>query len=145
MLHYKEQIEDLERDLLARMRSDLTILVSELVSLRNRYKQSVEDYERKSLEGLYPVEVMTHVQTIKRLEEAIEQKKREIEAQERKVEKQRQVVVTATQEKKTISKLKEHKYESYLKEVQKSEEQLIEEFVSNQDSTGGAGMTAKNA
>lgn len=60
----------------------------------------------------------------------IQQKQQELEKVRLAEEKKREEVVEAKKETSSIEKLKEHKLEEYNKQVQKQEEQLIEEFVS---------------
>ncbi|GHV15316.1 hypothetical protein FACS1894219_12170 [Clostridia bacterium] len=132
VLKYRESIENSEKITLSVYNAKLAALVAELDRLRGEHDKLVEDFEEKGKRGITTMEIhVIHAMT-ESLERTIERKIEEIDEQKRVVTRQTGIVVRATQDAKTIEKLKENKLKSYNKEERKQNELFIEEFVSYQ-------------
>lgn len=99
-------------------------------SLLERFKSINNEYNEKKMAGIVIIEAMEYSGYLYKLEVEIQQAKRHLEELKRKEEEKRSEVVEVKIETSTLEKLKEKKLEIYNKEVQKSEELYIEEFVS---------------
>lgn len=132
LLRYKEQLLDVERGVLAEMNARLAQLQRELEQLQNAFHGGSRDLNRKYAEGITPVEIIRHKTYLHDLAEGIIQRQREIELQQQAIDRQIGRVREAKIEISTIEKLKEKKLEEYSYLAAKAEEQVIEEFVSNQ-------------
>lgn len=98
--------------------------------LSERYRGINCEFNEKKMEGISIIEAMEYSGFLYKLEVEIQQEKRQLEKLKRVEEEKRAEVVEVKIETSTLEKLKEKKLEVYHKEVQKSEELFIEEFVS---------------
>ena len=97
--------------------------------LEMRYKESNEDFNKKKADGVSIVEALGFEAYLRVLSKKIREEYDKLDELKKEEEKRRDAVVKAKQEIATIEKLKERKQEEYNKDLQKSEEQLVEEFV----------------
>lgn len=131
VLNYKDQVLD------ARLTEHGVILAEVrrqeeyLAQLRHEYDEFVQDFQKEKENGITIQKIMTYDSYARRLSENIEHEEGVLKVIRRKEEVKRQQVVDARKEAATIEKLKEKKRKAYDREVAKSEEQFIEEFVSN--------------
>lgn len=88
-----------------------------------------EEFRQNKQDGITIREIHTYENYLESLGLQIRQKKEQLAQLKKKEEAKRNEVVEAKKETSTIDKLKEKKQEAYNKEVQKEEEQFIEEFV----------------
>ncbi|WMI81436.1 flagellar export protein FliJ [Anaerotignum sp. MB30-C6] len=88
------------------------------------------EFNEKKMSGIAIIEAMEYSGFLYKLEVEIQQEKVHLEELKIKEEEKRAEVVEVKIETSTLEKLKEKKLEAYHKEVQKSEELYIEEFVS---------------
>ena len=88
------------------------------------------EFNDKKMAGISIIEAMEYSGFLYTLEIEIQQANRYLKELQVKEENKRSEVVEAKKESSTLEKLKEKKLELYHKEVQKSEERYIEEFVS---------------
>ena len=135
VLQYRAKVEENEKNILAGQNRELSLLYGQLRELLDRYKDAILKYEEQSARGMTAREITAERSYIGSIERSIEKKEDEIEEQRKLVARQTAVVVRATQETKTLDKLKEHKYRIYGDAARKEEELFIEEFVSNQAAT----------
>lgn len=131
VLKYRESIESFEKNVLSTLNGHMIMLLNQLENLKKSYENALDDFEKRSAKGMLIQEVLSCQAIIKGIELNIESKLDEIEEHRKKITKQTTVVVKATQDKKTIDKLKENNFKKYTKAENKAEELYIEEFVSN--------------
>ncbi|WP_304507338.1 flagellar export protein FliJ [Anaerotignum sp.] len=98
--------------------------------LLERYRGINSEFNEKKIEGISIIEAMEYSGFLYKLEVEIQQEKRQLEKLKKVEEEKRAEVVEVKIETSTLEKLKEKKLEIYHKEMQKSEELFIEEFVS---------------
>ena len=131
VLDYKQQVLDaLQKEhgeILARVQAQET----ELERMDTEYYNLDSEFSRRKLEGLTILEAMRYEQYLRASEREIQQAAQKLEELRRQEEKKRAEVVAAKQDTSSLEKLREKKLDIYNKAVQKSEEAMIEEFVSN--------------
>lgn len=131
LLDYKEQVLDIERAVLSDMNAALNRLIDELARLREERAKRAEEYRETLQKSVTPLELQTHSNYMRMLEENISQKETQIEMQRQAVENQTDKVRDVKIEISTMEKLREKKLEEYNYLDNKAQEQFIEEFVSN--------------
>lgn len=99
-------------------------------ALGENYKEINVEFNAKKMTGITIIEAMEYSSFLYKLEVEIQREKVYLEELKKKEDEKRADMVEVKIETSTLEKLKEKKLEIYQKEVQKSEEQFIEEFVS---------------
>ena len=131
VLSYKEQVlESLQGEhaaSLAQVREQEEVLEA----VWQDYRDCNEEYRQRKTEGLSIVDAMLYQNGLRALEAEIQQETQRLEELKKQEEAKRQEVVDAKIDTSSIEKLKDKKLELYNKEVAKSEELLIDEFVSS--------------
>ncbi|MBD5084743.1 MAG: flagellar export protein FliJ [Clostridiales bacterium] len=131
VLSYKEQVlESLQGEhaaILAQVREQEEVLEA----VWQDYRDCNEEYRQRKTEGLSIVDAMLYQNGLRALEAEIQQETQRLEELKKQEEAKRQEVVDAKIDTSSIEKLKDKKRELYNKEVAKSEELLIDEFVSS--------------
>lgn len=97
--------------------------------LLERFRGINSEFNEKKIEGISVIEAMEYSGFLYKLEVEIQHEKRQLEKLKKAEEEKRAEVVEVKIETSTLEKLKEKKLENYHKELQKSEELFIEEFV----------------
>ena len=129
VLDYKQQVlENLQAEhgaILAQVRQQ-----EELIErLEADYRALSGEFNQRKAEGITILEAMKYEQYLRSSERQLEEAYEHLRSLRMEEEKKRSEVVEAKKETSTIEKLKEKKLEAYNKAVQKSEEALIDEFV----------------
>ncbi len=131
VLSYKQQVLDALRGehaaILARVRAQEDVLEA----VWQDYRDCNEEYRQRKAEGLTIMDAMVYQNGLRVLENKIQRETARLDELKKQEEEKRQEVVDAKIDTSSIEKLKEHKLEDYNKAVQKSEENLIDEFVSS--------------
>lgn len=130
VLHYKEQILESLRGEHARILIKVRKCEDEIEDLERRRLLCIRELSENRTRGMAIHDIRTYENYLEALRLKILAKQRELAKLQEEEEKKREEVVEAKKETSTIEKLKERKREEYDKEVQKQEEQFIEEFVS---------------
>lgn len=131
VLDYKNQILSNLKLEHGKIIAELNQQESILEELKQKYLGYVNEFNEKKLSGITIIEARAFEMYIKQVDDQMKFQMQKI-AQIRKLEeKKRQEVIEARKEAAAIEKLKEKKIEQYNKDVKKSEELFIEEFVSN--------------
>ena len=129
VLDYKQQVLDSLRTehgaILAQLRAQEDVLHR----LEEQYRELNADFSRRKMEGMTICEALGFEQYLRIEEHRIERETERLHEIQRQEEAKRQEVVDAKLETSSIEKLREKKLDSYNKAVQKSEELIIEEFV----------------
>ena len=132
VLHYREQLLDTLRiehaAAIARVREQEAVVAA----LQQRFDEVNEEYRDRKQQGMTIADAVGY-DLILRVQETLALRKSEEESK-------RNEVIHAKTDKATIEKLKEKKWKLYQKSVQKSEEQFIDEFVSNARVMAGAAV-----
>ena len=130
VLEYKQQILDsLQAEhgaILARIRQQ----EEHIEMLEAEYRHLSQEFNRRKTEGISILDALKYEQYLRAMERQIQQAVYRLEELRRQEEAKRLEVVAAKQDTSSIEKLKEKKLDSYNKAVQKSEEAMIDEFVS---------------
>lgn len=130
VLDYKQQVLDsLQMEhgvIMAQVKSQEEYLEG----LEEDYREMDAEFCRRKLEGIAILDALRYEQYLRAMERQIRQAVLRLEELRRQEEAKRAEVVAAKQDTSSIEKLKEKKLDSYNKAVQKSEEAMIDEFVS---------------
>ena len=100
-----------------------------LEELENYYSELDAEFTERKLEGITILDAMQYEQSLRATERQIEEAVEILERLRAEAEAKRLEVVEAKKDTSSIEKLREKKLDSYNKAVQKSEELIIEEFV----------------
>jgi len=130
LLHYKEQVLDVERTVLADMNAVLNALTAERDKMTCERGERVRWLRKKTASGIAAIEMESHKNFLTSLDFAIKNKEQQIKLQRAAVEKQQDKVREVKVEISTMEKLRERKLEEYNYKAQKADELFIEEFVS---------------
>ncbi|HHW24112.1 MAG TPA: hypothetical protein GXX22_01505 [Clostridiales bacterium] len=134
VLEYRNHLQRREKDILARLRTEYSLLLEEERQLLDLYEKAKRDYEMRSAAGLLVADAAIMLNHIDDIKKQIELQRAKIIEKEHEIEKQTKKVVAITQDKMTVEKLREKKFEIYTGEVVKSEEKFIEDFIANRKS-----------
>lgn len=131
VLHYREQLLDTLRiehaAAIARVREQEEVVAA----LQKRFNEVNEEYRNKKQQGMTIADAVGYDLMLRVQEKEIDQARETLALRKKEEESKRNEVIHAKTDKATIEKLKEKKWKLYQKSVQKSEEQFIDEFVSN--------------
>lgn len=131
VLSYKEQVlEALQGEhavILAQVREQEEVLATAW----QEYRDCDAEYSQRKAEGIAITDALVYQNGLRVLEWNIQRETDKLEELRKQEEAKRQQVVDAKIDTSSIEKLKEKKLELYNKEVAKSEEVLIDEFVSS--------------
>ncbi|NCC15157.1 MAG: flagellar export protein FliJ [Clostridia bacterium] len=130
VMNYKNQRLENKKAEHARIIAKVNEQNQKIDSLGEKFKGINLEYNEKKVAGISIIEAMEYSGFLYKLEVEIQQEKRLLNDLKKIEEEKRAEVVEVKIETSTLEKLKEKKLESYNKEVQKSEERYIEEFVS---------------
>ncbi len=137
VLDYKQQALDSLRAEHGAILAQVRAQEQAVQALEEEHRRADGEFTQRKLEGLTVLDAFE--QYLRAVERRLQTEHQKLEALERQEEKKRSQVVEARKETATIEKLKEHKLEDYRKAVQKSEETMIEEFVSTTRAMAAAG------
>lgn len=131
LMEYKEQLLDGEKNVLNLMQHERNLLDKHILSLQNMYNISRENYKKLSEKGATILEITVQQQHIREIQRKIEEQQNVLAMQDKKIEHQTKVIVSLNTEISSLNKLKDKQFADYKYKLQKQEELLIEEFVSN--------------
>ena len=97
-----------------------------------RYREYNEEFCERKRTGMTAMDAVMYQSALRAQELQIQRETEKLEELQKEEEKKRNEVVEAKKETASLEKLRERKLEIYNKELQKSEEQRIEEFVVTQ-------------
>jgi flagellar FliJ protein len=129
LLDFREQMFEVERNILADMNALLARMHDELSALYREHAEKTAELREKCMGGITPMELGIHKNYLTALEQAIRDKSRQIALQQEAVDRQMEKVREAKLEISSIEKLRERKLEEYNYLDNKAQEQFIEEFV----------------
>lgn len=136
-----EKILQLKEQMLKNLKNDLSFLQmalkekeAEIEDLWLKYYKTDNEYKEKSSSSIMPYEIAQYKDYMTYLTNMIKKKEEEKSVILKKIEAKKQEIINMNIEISTLEKLKDKKLEKYNYKVQKMEEILIEEFVSNSTS-----------
>lgn len=136
-----EKILQLKEQILKNLKNDLSFLQmalkdkeSEIQDLWLKYYKTDNEYKEKSLVSIMPYEIKNYKDYLSYIINIIKKKEEEKAILLKKIEAKKQEIININIEISTLDKLKDKKLAKYNYQVQKIEEILIEEFVSNSTS-----------
>ena len=132
VLSYKDQILDALKIEHGILLAEIRMQEEVLENVWRRYRDYDEEFREQKLLGISALDAMMHQSGLRALELEIKRETDKLEDLRDKEENKRNEVVEAKKETASLEKLRERKLDHYNKEVQKGEEQRIEEFVSTQ-------------
>ena len=130
VLNYKEQVLDGLKAEHARILAKVRECERAIETMEEEHRRCTLEFRNNRMSGMKICDIHTYENYLEALGIKIKKKYEELAKLQEKEEAKRNEVVEAKKETSTIEKLKERKKEEYDREVQKQEEQLIEEFVS---------------
>ena len=131
VLNYKEQVlENLQAEH-SRIIAERVECEKGIEALEQEQRECMEELEQKKAEGMSITDMQTYDRFLTSLRKKIERERERLAEILLREERKREQVVEARKETASITKLKEKKRAQYDKEVQKADEQFIDEFVSN--------------
>ena len=129
VLDYKQQVLDsLQAEhgaILARVKRQKELIER----LEADYRALAGEFNQRKAEGISILDAMKYEQYLRSSERELEEAYSHLAKLQKQEEEKRSEVVDAKKETSSIEKLKEKKLEIYNKAVQKSEENMIDEFV----------------
>ena len=131
VLSYKEQVLDTLKSEHAAILAQVRAQEDVLESVWQEYRECNAEYSQRKAEGMAITDALVYQNGLRVLERDIQRETDKLEELRKQEEAKRQEVVDAKIDTSSIEKLKEKKLELYNKEVAKSEEVLIDEFVSS--------------
>ena len=132
VLSYKDQILDSLKIEHGVILAEIRMQEEVLEAAWRRYRDYDEEFRDQKLSGISALDAMMYEAGLRAQELEIKRETDKLEALRAKEEQKRNEVVEAKKETASLEKLRERKLDNYNKEIQKGEEQRIEEFVSTQ-------------
>lgn len=131
VLNYKQQVLDNLRNEQAQILHDIVQSEKRIESLEVQAKSWAGELQEKQMEGMTILEMGTYESYLHNLHVREKLEREALARLEERKEQKRKEVVAAKTETSSLELLKDKKMAQYQYELQKSEEQFIEEFVSN--------------
>lgn len=139
VLSYKNQVLDNLMNEHAAILAEIRRQEELILSLQQQYVDCGETLRQEQRQGITVMKIYTYENYLDVLSYRVKKEQDVLALLKKQEGIKRHQVVEAKKESASIEKLKEKKIDRYNKEVQKEEEQLIEEFVSNARSKSLAG------
>ena len=133
VLRYKEQVLDSLKAEHARILVKIRECENAIDELEHEQRQCGLEFQQNKMNGMKINEMHTYENYLDALRLKIKRKRELLAKLQEQEEAKRNEVVEAKKETSSIDKLKERKRFEYDKELQKQEEQSIEEFVTTRD------------
>lgn len=125
---YRMQIEEMEKNDLAALRAELSVLHEEEDGIKRAISDKTEELRRIYRRGAYPNEISVANRYLALRKQDLEMKRQEIADKNSEIEKKLLDVLEATKEVKKLEKLEEHQLEEYREQETKENERFLEEF-----------------
>ena len=142
VLNYKEQVLENLQGQHARIIAERVECERGIEALEQEQQECMDELEEKKLQGIGIIDMQTYDRFLTSLRRKIERERQRLAEILIREERKREEVGEARKETASITKLKEKKRAQYDKEVQKADEQFIDEFVSNKRAVDRARNTA---
>ncbi len=136
VLDFKNQSLGILKEEHAKMLQKVNEQKEKIQRLYSRYCEYNHNFNQKKNQGISIIEATGYERFLRNLEYEIEAEHAVLEKLKLSEEQKRNEVIDMKKETSSIEKLKDKKMEQYNKELQKSEELFIEEFISHQRASG---------
>lgn len=129
VLDYRERLLDEEKGALQRIKAERDEIAANIRRLEDSFTQVSLKMVRAQTEGTTILEIQKLNAQLENIRMQLEQQQKELQKAELKVDHQMKVVIAANQEVTKLDKLQERQLEEYRHEVNKAEEDRVDEFV----------------
>lgn len=129
VLSYKQQVLEAVQNEHAQLLAKVQEQENVLEAVERRYREYNEEYRERKQAGLPITDAVIYQNGLRVLEADIRREMERLEQLRKQAEAKRLEMVEARKETSSLEKLREKKLDVYQKSIQKSEESLIEEFV----------------
>ena len=131
ILRYRGQIEESEKRELGKIRFQLSAAENEKVrSMEAVHESGMALDEKKAAGSFTPEDFFLHYEFVEGTKRKVEKQNRIIKKIEEKAKVQRGKVVEAMRKRQVLSTLKSHKYQDYLMDENRAEQNFLDEVVS---------------
>jgi len=131
VLEYKSHLEDREKHALAQMRWRYDTLLAEIEAALKEYEALKEKYRQICAAGTTATEMMIFTAHMDDFVRRIEEMLIRLQQAEEEIERQRNLLISVSQEKSTIGKLRIRYLSLYRAKEKKEQEIFINDFVAN--------------
>lgn len=129
VLEYRRQVQDSLQVELGAAAAEVRRQEQVLENARRRYADINREYREKAALGLSIAEMRGYETGLKVQQGVIARELAQLETLRRRMEAKRQELVSAKLDVSSVEKLREKKLQAYVKDVEKSEEQFIDDLV----------------
>lgn len=136
VLEYRRQVQDSLQVELGAAAAEVRRQEQVLENARRRYADINREYREKAALGLSIAEMRGYETGLKVQQGVIARELVQLEALRRRMEAKRQELVSAKLDVSSVEKLREKKLQAYVKDVEKSEEQFIDDLVGARSNSG---------
>lgn len=136
VLEYRRQVQDSLQVELGAAAAEVRRQEQVLENARRRYADINREYREKAALGLSIAEMRGYETGLKVQQGVIARELSQLETLCRRMEAKRQELVSAKLDVSSVEKLREKKLQAYVKDVEKSEEQFIDDLVGARSNSG---------
>lgn len=136
VLEYRRQVQDSLQVELGTAAAEVRRQEQVLENARLRYADINREYREKAALGLSIAEMRGYETGLKVQQGVIARELAQLETLRRRMEAKRQELVSAKLDVSSVEKLREKKLQAYVKDVEKSEEQFIDDLVGTRSNSG---------
>lgn len=136
VLEYRRQVQDSLQVELGAAAAEVRRQEQVLENARRRYAGINREYREKAALGLSIAEMRGYETGLKVQQGVIARELAQLETLRRRMEAKRQELVSAKLDVSSVEKLREKKLQAYVKDVEKSEEQFIDDLVGARSNSG---------
>jgi flagellar FliJ protein len=129
VLNYRRQVQDSLQVELGTFTAEVRRQEEVLAAARQRYSEVNEEYREKKAGGIRIAEVRGYEAALDVQEAEIARETAKLKKLQRRMEAKRRELVSAKQDASSVEKLREKKLRAYTKDMEKSEEQFIDDLV----------------
>ena len=129
VLDYRRQVQDSLQVELGALTAEVRRQEGVLAAAKQKYADINEEYREKKTGGMSIAEVRGYEIALEVQEKVIVREAGKLKALQRQAEAKRQELVGAKQDASSVEKLREKKLLAYTKDLEKSEEQFIDDLV----------------
>jgi flagellar FliJ protein len=144
VLNLKSQLESDAKNSLARATRELENQKSCLINLNNKNSGSMNSLNEEVDNGIPVHRIRSYNNFFSLMKDKIEHQKENVNIAQHDVDINRESLIKAMQERKILEKLREKKYEEYIKEQNKSEQLIIDELNSYKFKDGSGEENARD-
>lgn len=136
VLEYRRQVQDSLQVELGAAAAEVRRQEQVLENARRRYADINREYREKAALGLSIAEMRGYETGLKVQQGVVARELAQLETLRRRMEAKRQELVSAKLDVSSVEKLREKKLQAYVKDVEKSEEQFIDDLVGARSNSG---------